>query len=196
MSWRDVQIIDGKLILVWLADKNIYIWDTEKGEALQTVDASSYDWPRDLKISGDGSKVFCLDSGTIRAWSIWTGEAASEVRLGGNIPWSSLTVNGSRVWVHLKDSPTHGWDFGIPGSPPIPLPTISLDKHHLNFIDGTKAWNTGPSRIEDTITGEEVFQLPGRFAKPLSAQWDGQYLVAGYTSGEVLIMDFNHMIPT
>ena len=27
----------------------------------------------------------------------------------------------------------------------------------------------------------------------LMTQWDGQYLVAGYESGEVLILDFNHM---
>ena len=27
------------------------------------------------------------------------------------------------------------------------------------------------------------------------AQWDGRYLIAGYESGEVLILDFIHIIP-
>ena len=51
-------------------------------------------------------------------------------------------------------------------------------------------------RIEDTVSGKEVFRLPERYAEPIWApQWDGQYLVAGYSSGEVLILDLNNMIP-
>ena len=46
-----------------------------------------------------------------------------------------------------------------------------------------------------TVTGKEIFQLVGRYADPYDAQWDGRYLVAGYMSGEVLILDFNHMVP-
>jgi len=45
--------------------------------------------------------------------------------------------------------------------------------------------------IKDAVTGKEVFQLVGRYAKPNCVQWDGQYLVAGYESGEVLILGFN-----
>jgi hypothetical protein len=103
-------------------------------------------------------------------------------------------VSGSSVWVNLKDRPTQGWDFKILSSPSALLP-YPLGRHHLKFIDGTKGWNTHPSMIEDTVTGREVFQLSGRYAKPSDAQWDGRYLVAGYNSGEVLILDFNHLIP-
>jgi len=60
----------------------------------------------------------------------------------------------------------------------------------FNGSGGTR-WDTGPSVIKDTVTGKEVFQLVGRYAKPTDMQWDGQYLVAGYMSGEVLILDFN-----
>ena len=63
---------------------------------------------------------------------------------------------------------------------------------HLN---GTKLWDIYQSRIKDTVTGNVVFQLSGRFAKPIDLQWDGQYLVAGYESGEVLIVDFIHTLP-
>ena len=52
------------------------------------------------------------------------------------------------------------------------------------------------TKIKDTVTGRVVFQLVGRYASPKGGvHWDGQYLVAGYESGEVLILDFNHNLP-
>jgi len=57
-------------------------------------------------------------------------------------------------------------------------------------------WQIGLSRFEDTATGKEVLRLAGRFAKSLNALWDGQYLVAGYETGEVLILDFNCVLPS
>ena len=122
----------------------------------------------------------------------------SEVWLeGGKLSNDPLVVDGSRVWVHYKDSQTQGWDFGILDSTPIQLsiPPPDLDRPRLDLIDGTKSESTGPSRIEDTVTGKEIFQLAGRYANPTTVQWDSQYLVAGYKSGEVLILDFIHMIP-
>ena len=56
-------------------------------------------------------------------------------------------------------------------------------------------WYEGPSLIKDTVTGNEVFQLFGKYASPYKVQWDGQYLVACYRSGELLILDFNQMLP-
>jgi hypothetical protein len=52
----------------------------------------------------------------------------------------------------------------------------------------------GPSRIEDAFTREEVFRLSGRYRKPTIARWDGRSLVAGYRSGEVLILDFDNAL--
>ena len=92
------------------------------------------------------------------------------------------------------DLQTQGWDFGVPDSTPIPLANTSPDKPHLVFL-GTQFQDTSPSRIEDMITKKEVFKLSGRYAKPNMARWDGRYLIAGYQFGEVLILDFNHMIP-
>ena len=51
-------MIDGNLILAWFADKKIFIWDTKKGELLHEIDVPSNHGFRDLRISGDGSKVF------------------------------------------------------------------------------------------------------------------------------------------
>ena len=196
--WRDVQIIDGRLILVWLAaQKKVHIWDVEKGEPLQIVDVSSTSSKfKDLRISEDGTKVFYMNEISIRAWSIFTGEPRGGMRFGDKKPHNhSLIVNGSRVWVHFKGSPTKGWNFGIPGSSPVPLPSGTLDKPCLNFVDGTKDWNTGLPRVEYATTGKAFFQFPEKYINATILQWDGQYLVAGYESGEILILDFGHVIP-
>ena len=38
-----------------------------------------------------------------------------------------------------------------------------------------------------------VLKLPERFSGPIKLLWDACYLVAGYVSGEVLILDFDHV---
>ena len=111
-----------------------------------------------------------------------------------DVPYfDSLYVDGSKIWVCFKDTQTQGWDFGITGSSPTQLSNTSLDKPYLDLIGGTK-WYTGPCTIKDASTGKEVFQLTGRYATPYEAQWDGRYLVVGYQSGEVLILDFKHAL--
>jgi len=195
-SWRDVQLIDNRLIIVWCENDIIHIWDTNNGEFLQTVDAP-LSRPRDLRISGDGSKVFCLAGESLQAWSICTGELVGKVEFESdhNPFFDPLQTYGSRIWIRLKDLSTQGWDFGILGSPPIQLLDVSMTRPLLDLICDT-SWRTkGPCWIKDAVTGKEVFQLSGRYAEPVNVQWDGQYLVAGYKSGEVLIMDFHHLCP-
>jgi len=212
---RDVQLINGRPVVVWYAVDNdrvgkiriagaakirlpgggkIHIWDAERGELLRMVDAPERE-SKDLRISGDGSKVFCLGGGSIRAWSIETGVATGEVELKGQPLPGSLTVDGSRIWVRFNDLSVQGWDFGIPESSPIPLSNEPPSRYRLDFTDGTREWNTGPSRIKDAATGKEVFRLSGRYAKPDRALWGGRYLVAGYHSGEVIVMDLDNLYP-
>ena len=190
---RDVQMIDGWLILVWFAENNICIWDIKKGELIQKVDVQFDCWFAYLRISGDGSKVFLLGNNTIQAWSITTGETVGEVKLGGMPVSRLLCANDSKVWVYFEDSSIQEWDFGISGSSPILLSDVAPDKPHFSFIHNPRQV-TSPSRIEDTVTGQEIFQLSGRYAKPSCVRWDGRYLAAGYISGEVLILDFNHIL--
>ena len=191
-TWRDAQLIEGRMTCVWLEDEKIHIWDTEKGEHLQIPDVQS---PcKDLKISGDGSKVFFLGTESIQAWSTWTGEVVGEVRLESKPLGDSLIVDGSRVWFFGEDLQIQGWDFGIPDSTPAPLSNTSLDKPHLAFL-GTGFQDISQSGVEDMITRKEVFRLSGRHAQPYVARLDGQYLVTGYRSGEVLILDLNSVIP-
>ena len=74
-------------------------------------------------------------------------------------------MDGSRVLVkglgfEILGLTFQGQDFGIPGSTP---PQFSAsDRPHLKSIDVRK-WGS-PVRIEDSVTGKEVFQLSGKYA--------------------------------
>ena len=190
----DVQLVDDRVIFVWCETKKIHIWDTKRRRQHQTTDLTSDFSITNLRISGDGSKVFALDHEYLQALLTQTGAVIGKVRLEGSISHAPLIVDGSRVWVHFVDSQTQGWDFGILSSTPVPLSDTppDPDRSHLNFIYCAK---TSGFRVEDTVTGKEVYQLSGRFSMPTITQWDGRYLVAGYHSGEVLILDFSCMIP-
>ena len=120
-----------------------------------------------------------------------------QVRLEGELSNNPLIVDGSKVWVCFKDLQPQGWDFGIPGLTPTLLSTIppNPEVYRLDFVDPTKTQNAGLAKIRNTVTRELVFQLPQRYAKPTAVQWDGQYLIAGYQTGEVLILDFIHILP-
>jgi len=197
LGWGDAKVIDGRLISVWYEgyeDGKIHIWDTGKGELLQALDASG---GGSLRIPGDRSKILHLYNGYIEAWSMWTWEPVGEVKLEleGALYLDSLCTDNSRVWIHSQSSSAQeAWDFGIQGSSPVPF-NPSTGRPHLDFTGGA-IWHTeNSSWIKDTVTGEKKFQLSGRYAEPTDVQWDGQYLVAGYRSGEVLILDFHHVHP-
>jgi len=115
-----------------------------------------------------------------------------ELGLEGRPYLDSLYIDSSRVWINsMGSSAQEGWDFG---TSPVQF-NPSTGRPHLDFIGGAEWQTDGPCWIKDTVTGKKVFQLSGRYAKPNDIQWDGQYLVAGYGSGEVLILDFDHMYP-
>ena len=194
IAYIDAQLVESKLVLVWHGgDLETYIWDAEKDKTQKLATPTCF--LNGIKISGDGSKVFILYDNFIQAWSMQTGEVVGEVELEGAPYLDHLCADGSRIRVCFEDSLTKEWDFGIQGSPPIPLSNISSDRPCLDLIGGTRGLDFSPVRIRDTVTGKVVFQLYGRYEKPAWMQWDGQYLVAGYASGEVLILDFSYMLP-
>jgi len=191
----DIQLINSRLIIVWRESgrREIHIWDAEKGR-LQTIDTPC-GYTSGLRITGDGSRVLQQGNKFILAWSIWTGEPAGKERLGGdhNYNLDPLRMDGSKVLVRSGESSTQSWDFGIPGSTPIQFSEVSSNRPHLDFVD-VKSWSrTSPVRVKDKITGKDIFQLSGRYAEPTATQWDGQYLIAGYESGKVLILYFGHV---
>jgi WD40 repeat protein len=83
---RDVQLISGRLTFVWYTNGKIHVWDVERGKFLLEIDGPDYS--ADLKISGDGSRIFSLNAlpylkQYIYAWSVQTGEV---MRQGGGWP--------------------------------------------------------------------------------------------------------------
>ena len=179
---------DGRLLFVWYDNKSIFIWDSDEDEISKTLQAPM---PASVRMSGDGTKVFRHTSMTIKAWSTQTWESVGEVDLWGKWAYlDSLYADNSRVWVRSKNLSIKGWDFGASGPSAVLLVNSFSERPRFDFIDGA-SWGTGPCLIRDTVTGEEVFRLVGRYAKPKCTQWDGQYLAAGYENGEILILDFS-----
>ena len=184
---RDVRLINERLILVYHADRKIHIWDV--GDEKLLLEVGEVHWgAEDLRISGDGLKALLFYAPSIWAWSIQTGQAVGEVKIGYSGESGSLMVDGSRVWAHWPRSRYEGWDFGISGSTPTKLsgmPTLS---------NSSMFWDPRQGRIKDAVTGGVIFQLSGRFANPVDVQCNGSYLVAGYESGEILILNLKDVI--
>jgi len=206
IEYADIQLISGSLIIVWkkVLIKGINVWDVEKGK-LQTMDIPATH-TLGLRITEDGSRVLQLYRNSIRVWNIQTGESLCEEKLkqddgslytfqwGSPEKWPCLDahrMDGSKVSVSFGESLVQGWDFGTPGSTPTKFSETSLGSPHLKFIDVRKWSKDSPVRVEDGVTEKEVFQLCGKYTNPSAIQWDGQYLIAGYETGEVLIFGFN-----
>lgn len=189
---RDTYLVGDTLILVWREPegKEYHIWDVGKGQALREVGSSLFDVV-DLRISGDGSKIFGQDDMSIEARSIQTGEAAGLVLYHGGDRMGGLVVHGSKVWLTgSKDE--EGWDFGNGGT------STSygdfLGQHGLGFVDRAPR-TTRPASVCDT-TGRQVFRLPERYMKPdMKRRWDGRFLLVYSRSGEVVVIDFDSVLP-
>jgi WD40 repeat protein len=190
----DAQLIDGKLLCIWQSKDNVCFWDSERGQFPHRLDLSQ---SSGFRISGDGSKVFSVNSiegfSKIQAWSTWTWELVGQVVLeNGEICFlDPFHAGGSKVWVQFRDLTTRGWDFGISGSSPLLLSNPSSGRPWLDFI--SDKWNNCPPFLKNTVSGKSVFGLSGQYAEAHSIQWDGQYLVALYGDGEILILDFKHL---
>ena len=191
-TWeRDVQLINGRLVLAWDAYEKVEIWDVGNEELLHTVDGTGL--LHDIKISEDGSRVYFINAKVIQVQSIRTGEIMGRAGIRFiEFITSSLNVYGSRVWVHYSNAETQLWDFGTPDSPPIQLPYTTLEIPHP---DGVMLWDTDLSCIKMEATKKVVFWLSKQHGKPISVQWNSQYLFASFISGEVLVLDLSHIVP-
>jgi len=187
---NNIQPIESKLIFIWYAHKKVNVWDAEKGELLLTIDVYG-GFVKNLGVSRDGSKVFQTDDNHIEAWDIRTGESMGNVRVRGYIG-EVLASDDSKVWVETSGGGAgiQGWDFGIPGSSPVQLSNELPERFHIN---NTKLWETGMSRMKDTVTGKVVFQPSRRFGRTVHMQWNGQYLVVTFVLKKALILDFSHV---
>ena len=201
---QDTHLEGDSLIVVWCTvnEKEYHVWDVGKGQ-LQTL-RSSLDEIYDLKISGDGSKIFGAGSKHIEARTIHSGEEAGLVEhdnrglelhgLFGDKkkrPSSDfLVVRGSKVW--LTGSGDTGWDFEGREVSPITLSSEIPDQPRFRLVDETpKNHTVEPAWIQDTVTERPVFHLPARYmGRGMKRQWDGRYLLVWSASGEMVVMDF------
>jgi len=195
IMYADIQLISGRLIIVWseVDENKIKVWDAKKGK-LKTI--GKLGDIQGLRMIGDGSRVLLLYKDSIQAWDIWTGKCVCEEKLReGYRGFDSLRMDGTKVLLFDFGSfSAQGWDFGTPGSTPTQLPETFSGRPHLNFTDVGEQSELNRARVEDSVTGREVFRLRGRYANPRATQWDGQYLITGYLSGEVLILDFRNAL--
>ena len=71
--------MDGRTISIIYGNKMISIWDIGKGNCLEILITSGC---TGLRILEDRSKIFVLDKGYIRAWSMQTWRLFDEARIG------------------------------------------------------------------------------------------------------------------
>ena len=212
-----VRLVDGTLTIVYsryfdTPDDQWYppdwslvasTWDVKAGRALQritlpdalgTLDVSE----RDYGMSKDGTAFFMVNREEIRTWSTVTGEVTGTLNhheyTHGSTP-RFVDLDGPMIWIpSLGRLQAWGWDLRNLASPPLKLSKIpnGLRLVYLRDKDGIET----RGRIIDTTSQTEVFQIPQRFVQRHfdSAGWDGRYLVIVYKTGEVLAMDFGHII--
>ena len=195
----DTHLAGGVLMLVWWAgeEKQYHVWDVGKGQLFQRF-RSSHDYVEDIKISGDGSKVFGLHGNWIEAVSMQTGGIVGRVRIPVvRMDRYKLFVRGSKVGV--ANPCRRGWDFGglevsgfgeFPDQPRLDLVNWSTER------DGAMPSTERVTRwIGDTVTGGLVFRIPERYIKPdMEVIWGGRYLLIWSPSGEIVVMDFGCIV--
>ena len=188
---RDTHLTGNFLTIVWRSDGDQEYHILVYGGGQPWTVHSSLDKPLDLKISGDGSRIFGLGDRLIEARSIQTGKYAGHVRYGDSyVGESFLVVDGFKVW--LAGSVHEGWDFGGPEVSFFSLSGEFPDRLRLRFTDRPTQYSSKPALIQDTLTEKQTFRLSERYMGPgTKRRWDGRYLVICPPSGEVLIMDFN-----
>ena len=191
---RDTYMADHALILVWWEDleKRYHIWDVGKGQLLQRF-RSSFRWPNDVKISGDGSNILGVNVNQVEVVSMQTGEITS--RLEGTYGWKGpfrLSVRGSKVGI--DNLCRRGWDFGGPKLSNFGELSNQLRLDLADPPSGPKgSIDTPVTRwIVDTVTGRRVFRLPERYInRDTEVIWDGRHLLVWSRSGEVVVVNFD-----
>ena len=168
------------------------IWDVYKNQLLRKFHSPSSSL-RDIKISGDGSKIFWMARRCIAVVSMETGQELGRVGLRSGAG-HNLFVCGSKVWVN--DLHYRGWDFGGPGV----LNFVECTgEQRLNLVgwEAADPCDRKPWRIEDTVTKRAVFFLPEKCLEySRETSWDGRYLLnCSYTGEDIVILDFDPVCP-
>ena len=187
---RDTHLEGDTLVIAWLRGKELHIWDVYKRRLLRKFN-TPLDLPLDLKISGDGSKIFGLIGGHIKAVSMQTGEGMGSAKLGHEAT-ISFFVDGCRVGINNRRD--RGWDFG---GPKVSDFREFPDRPRLDLVDWPIAGLARPCWIEDTETKRRIFRLPEKYTRSATqVEWDGRcLLVLPHSTEGVVVMDFDPVCP-
>ena len=189
---QDTQLAGDPPIVVWWAvdGKEYRVWDVGNDQLLRTI-PSSLDEILDLRISGDGSKIFGLGVKHIEARSIQAGGYASCVELQEDTgKEGGLVVRGSKVW--LAGSKETGWDFVGQEVSHFSLSRGFPDRPRFDLVEPPVDRMAKSARVQDTVTGRVVFYLPERYMEHgTRRRLDGRHLLVWSRSGEVTVIDLN-----
>ena len=155
---QDARLVNGQLITAWYYSQ-IKLWDVEKGKLLWEADAHLSICS--IKISQDGTRVFCLYPGSLQVLSAETGKAVDQVKYenyGAFAP--SLIVDGLGAQVFYPGTEHQGWNFGISDGSLVQLPDVSPPQHYIN---GTLQWDPSLRGIKNETTGKVVFWIPEKY---------------------------------
>ena len=158
-SPEHAQMINGRLIFTWYEDKTISLWDVEEGELLWTVNVHSDVY--DIKISQDGSRVFCLFEEFLQALSAETGKVLGQVKVKDRqFRFGYLSVDGFVVWVCYYNSEYQGWSFGI--SDPSPVRLLDVFPYQC-YLNSSLRWDSSLYGIKNEATGKVAFLVPEKY---------------------------------
>ena len=188
LQW--LQLIDGRFIFVWNWMERIELWDIEEWKLLWTVDVDT--WMEKIKMSQDGSMIYCLYSGSLWALATKTGKVIGQVgiRFGSGHSYY-LSVDDFGVWVHYSKSEHEGWNFGISGASPVKLLDVSP---YQCCINSTLQWDPSLRGIKNKVTGKVVFWVSKSYGDIFDVQWNDLCLVICFKSKEVSVLDFTHIL--
>ena len=199
---RDTHLTGDTLIVVWWTkeEREYHIWDVYKEQLLQSFPLSTT-YVFDLKLSGDGSKIFGLGTHGIQAVSMQTGEEVDRVDLI-IYDWERLVVDGFKVGINGVDS-KRGWDFGGPKVSEIGEFSAQPRLRVVGWFPGRSVSN--PCWIKDIETGRLVFRFPAEryMKKDTAIERHGRYLLVWTPSLRdwplsavgLVIMDFDPVWP-
>lgn len=172
---RDTYLRGDSLIIVWSLDWVYHVWDVYNNQLLRTLPTPPpFVDVKDLKISGDGSKIFLCGHGYIKAISMDTGELVGVVSFSEGEE-GNFFVHCSKVG--FSNLRSRGWDFG---GPEMSYYGEFPDRLRLDLAD----WSAGSRCVEDTVTKKLVFRLSDRYIKSdMEMVWDGRYLLVWSSSG-------------
>ena len=196
---RDTHLAGDALTIVWCEGGDCHVWDVYRHQLLRRFPFFESGL-LDLKIPGDGSKIFGLSVRGIQAVSMRTGEEVGRVDLRTS-RWERLVVDGVKVGIKGSNR-GRGWDFG--GSRVSYIGEF-LAQPCFRVVGWSLGLKANPCWIKDTVTGRLVFRFPAeRYMKEgTEIEWHGRYLLVWTRSLEywprsavgLVVMDFNPVWP-